>query len=68
MGRAAALCSFVMKELLAPELDSHILISYIMQDKDMHFSVRRGLLHLEHMLHLLLQSFFEVLLHRKNSK
>lgn len=47
--RTTALCSLVMQELVAPELDSYILYSYIMLVKDKQFSVRCEFLQSEHM-------------------
>lgn len=59
--RTTALCSLVIQELLAPELDSYILNSYIRQEREMHFSVRCGFLQSEHIQYLLLQSLLYVI-------
>lgn len=54
--KTTALCSLVMQELLAPELDSYILNSYAMQEREMYFSVRYAFLKSEYVQYLLLQS------------
>lgn len=54
--KTTALCFLVVQELLAPELDSYILNSYTMQEREMYFSVRCAFLKSEYVQYLLLQS------------